>query len=111
MKIYISGPITGYDFEGRRAAFELVRQRVQQLNPGAEVVTPFDLGMPPSTPWRDAMGECLKLLMQCDGMVMMYGFSGSRGCRVEWLVGRELMEVQYEKKLRAFGQEGGDDEE
>ena len=69
MKIYISLPITGYDLRERKSYAESVKNRLQQIYPYGEIITPFDVCADPS--------------LTCDMVYVCNGSNNSKGCRLE----------------------------
>lgn len=88
MRIYVSGPITGREHD----AEERFREACRALHgavPCAGVVNPY-CSCPPGTPYREAMRRDLRLLLDCDGVALMEGWEGSRGCRAEVAVAEAI---------------------
>ena len=50
---------------------------------GAEAVNPLENGLPEDASWLDHMRADLRLLLDCDGILLCEGWEESRGCRVE----------------------------
>lgn len=80
-KIYISGPIAGFDLQERRLAFLGVYHQLEKL--GHEPVNPFDNGVPDDEHWRVHMRADIAMLLQCDAIYMMPGWELSKGCKLE----------------------------
>lgn len=80
-KIYISGPIAGYDMEERKLAFLKVQHLIEGL--GHEAVNPFDNGVPEDAHWREHMRADIGLLVGCDAIFMMPSWELSKGCKLE----------------------------
>ena len=57
MKIYISLPITGYDLRERKQYAESVKNRLQQIYPDDEIITPFDVCADQSLPYEELMNN------------------------------------------------------
>ena len=97
-KIYISGPISGTnDYMERFASMET---RLQEL--GYVVVNPAKecASLPEGTDWKGYMAECLRLLLFCDGICMLKGWSRSRGAKLELEVARRCALVEiYEVEI------------
>lgn len=55
MKIYISLPITGYDLHERKQYADSVKNRLQQIYPDGEIITPFDVCADPSLHYLPAI--------------------------------------------------------
>ena len=99
MKIYISGPITGYT-NGNRTAFEMAEKSIRQE--GNESVNPHDvcaelvaspewLTMTENEQWNACMKLNIPALLQCDEICMLPAWTDSRGAMLEheiaWRVG------------------------
>lgn len=84
-KVYISGPITGIAF-GNRFAFMCARYALELC--GYEVVDPSEVQLDDEASWADYMRADLKLLLDCDFILMLDGWEDSKGARIE----RELAE-------------------
>lgn len=86
-KIYISGPISGCDLEERRAAFEMVEERLQEH---FEVFNPMKNGVPAEADTRRHMHRDLAELTREDEpylyIYMMERWTHSAGCRLEFEV-------------------------
>ena len=80
-KIYISGPIAGFDLQERRLAFLGVQHQLESL--GHEPVNPFNNGVPEEEHWRVHMRADIAMLLQCDAIYMMTGWELSKGCKLE----------------------------
>lgn len=93
-KVYISGPITGTDdYQERFARAEewLTEHGYEAVNPAKE-----NAKLPEGTTWKQYMGEALRLLMGCDKIFMLKGWSGSRGATLELRVAERVrMDVLY----------------
>ena len=86
MKIYISIPISGHDYEKQK---ELANQVKAQYSTGEnEVITPFDVVKSQDTPYNDAMGMCITALLGCDMVVFCGEWKKSKGCKAEYKVAR-----------------------
>lgn len=87
MKIYISGPITGWpNYEERfESAEELLHQG------GYDVINPADAlaYMPKSTSHEEYMAKSFELLKECDGIYMLDGWEKSAGARTEFEFAKE----------------------
>lgn len=83
MKIYISLPITGYDLQERKQYAESVKNRLQQIYPDGEIITPFDVNPDPTLPYEELIGKDIAALLTCDMVYECKGSSHSKGCRLE----------------------------
>lgn len=82
MKIYISGKITGttdYMERFERAEHELTTRGFEVVNPAKE-----NAHFPEGTPWKIYMAESLRLLLYCDAIYMLEGWTQSRGATLEF---------------------------
>lgn len=93
-RIYLSAPITGYDLTERKTYFRRMADRLLQLYPGAEIVSPLDdidtfisdtrkrQGCNPTH--AQYMRRDLLLLLSCDVICLGYGHHASTGCQIEY---------------------------
>ena len=80
-KIYISGPISGYDINERKDAFAKAQEVLELC--GYEVRNPFDNGLDREASTHEHMRADLKMLLDCDEILMLKGWNRSAGCNVE----------------------------
>lgn len=83
MKLYISGPISGYENKNK-PAFEAAAKRVNGM--GQYAITPFDLNVvdpQPYTDWVSNMKRDIKYLVGFDGVVVIDGWKQSKGANIE----------------------------
>ena len=94
MKIYISGPISGYNIDERKAAFGKVQEHL--FNKGYEPVNPF---ISEGKSYSDYMRADLKLLLDCDAIFLMNGWNHSKGCIAERneaeICGMKIIKEEY----------------
>ena len=95
MKIYISGPISGYNLNERKAAFGKVQEYL--LNKGyKQPVNPFSSEV---KSYSDYMRADLKLLLDCDAIFLMNGWNHSKGCiaerNVAEICGMKIIKEEY----------------
>jgi hypothetical protein len=81
MKVYISGPITGLEFEVFMKNFKDAEDYL--LSKGFEVVNPCTIDHSHSKTWEDYMLCDIKALFPCDAIYMIDGWRNSRGARIE----------------------------
>lgn len=94
-KTYISGPVSGVDYEEVRTAFRAAELRLEVK--GHDVVNPMRL-CSSSWPWERCMRVCISAMMECDAIYMLKGWKRSRGARLEHFVALKLgMEITVEK--------------
>lgn len=87
MKIYISIPITGHNLEAQKKKANEAAKKLRNL--GHEPVNPFDTPAPhermtDKEQYAYYMGEDIKKLLVCDGILMCYGWGQSKGCVIEY---------------------------
>lgn len=80
-KIYISGPISGYDYKERQQVFAKVQEVFELI--GYEVKNPLANGMPPNASTHQHMKADLKMLLECDEIIMLKDWNCSAGCQRE----------------------------
>ena len=80
-KIYVSGPIAGYDLQERKLAFLKVQHQLESL--GYRVANPFNNGVPDEEHWRVHMRADIAMLLDCDAIYMMPAWELSKGCKLE----------------------------
>ena len=87
-KLYITGPMTGIP-ENNFPLFHKVAKGLREM--GYETVNPAELlpsGL--SVEWEDFMREDITHLMKCDGVVLLPGWSRSRGAKIEVQLAMDL---------------------
>ncbi len=104
MKIYISGPMTGYPDYNRPAFAEAARELRAQ---GHEVKSPPEIApYNPDWAWRDYMKEDVCALMECDEIYTLPGWEKSRGATIEVMIadalGIKKSRSPETQKLRTF---------
>lgn len=105
MKVYISGPITNQ--KNADYKFRLAEKTLRKEYMDVEIVNPIDIPYPKMNQedwgrdgvWRYFMHESLKLMMECDTIYMLQGWSASRGAVIEHNLAHDLeMRVMYEDR-------------
>lgn len=88
MKVYVSGPMTGY-VENNVPAFNKAARQLRAL--GYEVVNPaeLDAGEPCNT-WIACLRRDLKWLVTCDAIATLPKWKRSKGANLEIHVGKQL---------------------
>ena len=81
MKIYISLPITGHDFEEVEARSIFAAGVIEKK--GHEAVSPLDVSPDPDATYAQHMGNDIAVLLECDAVVLLDGWKASKGCRLE----------------------------
>lgn len=83
-KIYISGPISGYEYEERKETFAMAKKFLELE--GYEVFNPLENGLPSDADTHQHMRADLKMLIQCDSIFLLDKWNHSAGCFVEFMV-------------------------
>ena len=97
MKIYIAGPMTGYE-NYNRPMFNAVAQ--QMLSGGHVALNPATL--PDGLSQREYMDICLAMLRCADAIYMLEGWEHSAGARAENALAEKLeMEIIFQEEERA----------
>jgi len=108
VKIYLSGPMTGYD-EFNYPAFHACAAELRAM--GHEVVSPAEQdqfsGLDPETSeWHEFIRWDLKVLVDCEAIALMDGWHKSRGARLEHHValtlGMEILTMWELRRARAY---------
>lgn len=81
MKIYIAGKITGEPMAECRLKFKKAAEYLSIL--GAEVINPFDLGLPEHYTFEQCKSTCFNALASADAIFMLNDWKKSPGARVE----------------------------
>lgn len=80
MKVYISGPMTGYE-NYNRPAFNKVADKLRSQ--GYDVLNPAEIGLGPDATWQDYMREDIRMLTHADAIYLLDGWEQSRGATIE----------------------------
>lgn len=88
VKIYISGPISGLEYNDAFFRFAYADGCIRYL--GHTPVNPMFNGLTSCAPWADHMMRDLELLRECDAIVMLDGWDNSVGCKIEKLFAEKL---------------------
>lgn len=87
MRLYISGPMTGipdWNFPAFNAAAEVLSEY------GYDVSNPAGGGADSGKSWADYLKEDIRLLLDCDGVATLPGWTASRGACLEVHIARSL---------------------
>ena len=94
-KIYLSGPISGYDYEERKDVFGKIKDILETM--GYDVSNPLDNGLSNMATTHQHMRRDLKMLLDCDEIFMLCDWNRSAGCKTELDVAVAAgMEVWFE---------------
>lgn len=86
-RIYLSGPMTGLD-HFNFPAFNAEAERLRAE--GNYVINPAEHGEEPNQPWGFYLRKDIKLMMDCDHIHLLPGWSKSKGATLELHIAREL---------------------
>lgn len=100
-KIYIAGPVTGYDYDERYDYFFQIFEAVDKVTT-PQPVNPMDLNIPRWATHEHAMKICLPALCECDAILLLPGWEKSRGSQFELTVS-----VKIGIKIYKLGTTGG----
>lgn len=87
MKIYISIPITGHDYDTQKKKAEKIAALIQMA--GHEPVNPFRIPLPPEEGLTEKekyayyMSCDMEYLLTCDAIYLSQGWQESKGCQLE----------------------------
>ena len=81
MKIYISGPITGHDKQEVSRAFAEAKRLI--IDAGHTPVNPLENGLPETATYEMHLLKDFQMMLECDAIILLYGWSRSKGCRME----------------------------
>lgn len=96
-KLYISGKITGLKIEQAKANFADAEKFVKENMVGYSPVNPFDLvEQSDDKTWIDYMRADIKILVDCDAILMLPDWKDSEGAKLELQIAQGLkMKVYY----------------
>lgn len=83
-RIYISLPISGYDYSERRQLSMSVQRELEKR--GYEVFNPMFNGLPKDATANEHMRADFKMLCECDEIIMLPKWNHSAGCTQEFNV-------------------------
>ena len=89
-RIYISGPVTGLDYETAAAAFYHAEREISsRYGSNIEVVNPVRLCRKEWT-WEQCMRVCIVALTSCNYIHMLSNYWQSEGARLELTIAEKL---------------------
>ena len=81
-KIYLSLPISGYDYSERKQLSLQVQTELEKR--GYEVFNPMFNGLPKDATTHEHMRADFQMLLQCDTILMLPKWNHSAGCTQEF---------------------------
>jgi group I intron endonuclease len=95
-KVYISGQITGLNFDEAFKNFEDAEKEVKEL--GGVPVNPMKLDHKVNADWYDFMEKDIAALLRCDGIYMLKNWGESKGAKIEHNIAVEMgIKIFYEE--------------
>lgn len=97
LRVYIAGPMTGLP----ALNFPSFKRNADRLRmAGFRVSSPHELHIPQDMPWADCMCHAIKMMMDCEIIFMLNGWSSSKGANIEFELAKQLgFGVIYEDDL------------
>lgn len=87
MRLYLSGPMTGYPALNFPAFLEAARELRAR---GHEVINPAELGEHDGWTWEQYLRRDIKAMLDCEGIVMLPGWVNSKGASLEYDIANRL---------------------
>jgi hypothetical protein len=81
--IYISGKVTGENWEQCRQKFQKIEDKLRSIGV-KHIVNPMKLGLTEDTPRKYAMKICLKALEKCSAIFLLSDWTESKGANEEF---------------------------
>lgn len=98
MKVYISGKITGLNFDETRAKFHEASELIEAI--GMTPVNPL-IGADQTKTWEQHMVRDIELLMGCDAIILLDDWNESRGARIEKFIAEQRnMLIFFERNIQ-----------
>lgn len=103
MKIYISGKITGLEYDSAFAMFEAAEVVLKCL--GHEPVNPMKKVLEQEgKSWAEYMKEDIPILLECDAIYLLSNWEDSKGAKLEYLIAEQLgMLCVFENNIKYSG--------
>lgn len=87
MKVYISGPVSGYP-DNNAEAFNRAEDALRRE--GYEPLNPLSIKLGENATWEDYLRADLRLLTTADAIYLLKDWGESKGARLEAYVARKL---------------------
>lgn len=87
-KVYISGKITGLDYEVAKSNFKKAQEKL--INEGFIVLNPMELEHNHDLSWENYMRIDLIAMLDCTHIYMLNGWGNSRGAYIELTLAKDL---------------------
>ena len=82
MKVYISGKISGLEYDEARVRFGRAEDFLKSI--GVDAVNPMNNGLPEESTWIQHLCKDLEMLHECSHIYMLDGWQLSRGACIEY---------------------------
>ena len=86
-KIYIAGKVSGENFQEATLKFAQAQQEIEALG---QVVNPLEIVNDGNASWIDAMKLCIRILVDCDAVLLLPDYSSSKGALLEKRIALQL---------------------
>ena len=97
MKVYLSGPMTGYT-DHNFPAFNAEAARLRAL--GIEVVNPAEINPDETLSWQECLRADVKALCDCAVLALLPGWQNSQGAHLELHIAHRLgIQITTAKEL------------
>jgi hypothetical protein len=97
-KVYISGKISDLDTTEAIRNFKHSESIITSI--GMNPVNPMKNGLPVEAEWHEHMGIDIKMLLECDAILMQPNWNESKGARIEKCIAKEFnMIIFYEEEI------------
>jgi Domain of unknown function (DUF4406) len=112
MKIYLAGPMSDLK-DHNFPEFDRYAKALREV--GHEVISPADMAreddhVPGSKPWEWYIKRDIPALIECEAIVLMPGWLGSRGARLEMelasAIKLKVFKIHHDEKLERLYQYG-----
>lgn len=91
MKIYISGKITGLNYNDAAEKFDQAERNIERMDKTYIAINPMKISpYSEKKEWSDYMLDCVTALFNCDAIYMLSDWGQSRGARIEYAIAKEL---------------------
>lgn len=98
MKVYISGKITGLEYQEAYKIFEDAEKEVRNM--GGVPVNPMKLEHKPNADWYDFMEKDIAELLRCEGIYMLENWGNSKGARIEYSIATQMdLKIVFQNKI------------
>lgn len=106
-KIYISGKVTGEDYEKVERFFNSAEFFLMLQSQTIFCINPLNYTAP-SMSWQKAMRTCIKLLCSCDEIALLPNYKHSFGATIEYFIAKILhlkitkipLEFKYKRNIK-----------